>query len=260
MATHDATHSATHPALAFPRGEFAAWWLAWAGLLAAAMVWGNQAGHGQAGPTALRMGSSVVLALAAWRAFALWRAAPVATFALAIALGMTLGTIGDFFNAGLLEFVPLADNTMGGILAFGLGHIAYIAGCLWLGGRAGLADRRTMLAAIVAWQLVGLAAWYGVVMLGSERRTLVWPALGYTLLLAGTAGVTSGLALKERRLCGLAIGAALFLASDLILAFGLFRGSFAYQSEAVWLTYGPGQMLIVFSILAAARIVGRGAT
>jgi uncharacterized membrane protein YhhN len=201
-----------------------------------------------------------VLSLVAWRAYGLWRAAPAGRFALAIAVGMTLGTIGDFFNAGLLSFVPLPDATLGGIIAFGLGHVAYIAGCLWLAGRARLTERRAMLAAIVAWQLIGVVAWYGVVMLGSERRPLVWPALGYTLLLAGTAGVTSGLALQDRRLCPLAIGAALFLASDLILAFGLFRGSFAYQSEAVWLTYGPGQMLIVFSILAAARLLDKPAT
>jgi uncharacterized membrane protein YhhN len=95
-------------------------------------------------------------------------------------------------------------------------------------------------------------------MLGIERRGLVWPALGYTLLLAGTAGVTAGVALQERRLFPLALGAALFLTSDLILAFELFRGPFAYDTACVWLTYGPGQMLIVFSILAAATIENKG--
>ena len=39
--------------------------------------------------------------------------------------------------------------------------------------------------------------------------------------------------------------------ADLILAFEMFRGPFAYDTECVWLTYGPGQMLIVFSTLAA---------
>ena len=43
----------------------------------------------------------------------------------------------------------------------------------------------------------------------------------------------------------------------LILAFGLFRGHFSYQTEAVWLTYGPGQMLIVFSALSAVALLGR---
>jgi hypothetical protein len=53
----------------------------------------------------------------------------------------------------------------------------------------------------------------------------------------------------------LALGGALFLASDLILAFGLFRGSFAHSTEAIWLTYGPGQMFIVFSTICAALVL-----
>ena len=113
-----------------------------------------------------------------------------------------------------------------------------------------------MVLAIVAWQLVGLVGWCFVAYSGSKNQDLVWPALPYSLLLAGTAGVASGLALADRRFLPLAAGAALFLASDLILAFGLFRGSFPYQTEAVWLTYGPGQMLIVFSTLVAGRVVG----
>jgi hypothetical protein len=108
---------------------------------------------------------------------------------------------------------------------------------------------------VLAWQLVGLVGWYYVVMLGSENRDLVWPALPYSLLLAGTAGITCALALQDRRLSALAVGGALFLASDLILAFGLFRGHFAHQTECVWLTYGPGQMLIVFSTISAAAVL-----
>ena len=41
-------------------------------------------------------------------------------------------------------------------------------------------------------------------------------------------------------------GAALFFVSDMLLACGLFRGNLPYQTELVWLTYSPGQMLIVF--------------
>jgi hypothetical protein len=237
-------------------GGFAVLWFLWSALLLAALVAGNRVGHGGGWPTALRMGSSVVLVVTAWWAFANWQGA-ARMFALAIAIGMTAGAIGDFFNAGLLRFVPLSDPTLGGIISFGLGHVAYIAGSLFLARRAGLNDSRRMMAAVLVWQLVGLAAWYGVVMLGAERRPLVWPALGYTLLLAGTAGVTLGLALQDRRLWPLAAGAALFLTSDLILAFELFRGAFAYDTECVWLTYGPGQMLIVFSTIAAAALLAR---
>lgn len=237
------------------RADFVILWLVWAGLLAAAMISGIVQGAAQPWPTALRMGSSVTLVVAAWWAFGRWHDRTVGRYALAIAAGMTLGAIGDFFNAGLLDFVPLADATLGGIVSFGLGHVAYIAGCLAFARRAGLTNRRAMTVAVVGWQLVGLVAWYGVVMLGTERRPLVWPALPYSLLLAGTAGVTAGLAIQASRLFPLALGAGLFLASDLILAFELFRGPFAYDTVCVWLTYGPGQMLIVFSILLAAAVL-----
>lgn len=258
MANLEASETAAPAAetVRSPATTFTLLWILWAGLLAAAMLAGNLAGHAAPWPTALRMGSSVVLVVAAWWAYASWRAAAVGPFALAIAVGMTLGAIGDFFNAGLLGFLPLADPTLGGIAAFGLGHVAYIAGSLHLARAAGLTDRRAMFIAVALWQLIGLIGWYTIVMLGTEGRPLVWPALPYSLLLAGTAGVTAGLALQERRLFPLALGAALFLASDLILAFELFRGSFAYDTECVWLTYGPGQMLIVFSILSAASVLG----
>lgn len=241
--------------------RFTALWIAWAALLAAAMVLGNlEGGHGSLVPTALRMGSSVVLVIAGWIAYARWRGEAVGRFALCIAIGMTLGAIGDFFNAGWLNFVPLPNPVLGGIGAFGLGHIAYIVGAVDLAKRAGLTNRRAIVGSVLAWQLVGVVGWYCVVMLGSDNRELVWPALPYSLLLAGTAGIASALALQERRLIALALGGALFLASDLILAFGLFRGHFAHQTESVWLTYGPGQMLIVFSTISAAVVLGaRGA-
>jgi uncharacterized membrane protein YhhN len=203
------------------------------------------------------MGSSIALALAGWLAYATWRGTAVGVFALLVAIGMTLGTIGDFFNAGLLKFIPLPDQTLGGIAAFALGHIAYIAGTLNLARRAGLTNRRATLAAITAWQIIGLAGWYIVAYQGTEKRDLVWPALPYSLLLAGTAGVASGLALQDRRFIGFATGGALFLLSDLILACGMFGDSVPHQAEWVWLTYGPGQMLIVFSVATAALVLAR---
>ena len=57
----------------------------------------------------------------------------------------------------------------------------------------------------------------------------------------------------------LAVGAALFLLSDLILAGGLFSDlKFPLIDDVVWLTYGPGQMLIVYSVGAAMQWLGGG--
>jgi hypothetical protein len=232
-------------------------WIAWVVLLAAAIVLGNWDRHGSTAATAARMGSSVVLVVAAWTFWSWWRETAVGTFAICVALGMTLGAIGDFFNAGLLGFIPLPDPVLGGIAAFALGHVAYITGCLHISRVSGLTNRAAFIGSILFWQLFGVIGWYVVVWQGTEARMLVWPALPYSLLLAGTAGVTGGLALQDRRFVGLALGGALFLASDLILACGLFRGSLPYQTEMVWLTYGPAQMLIVFSVATAAALLER---
>jgi uncharacterized membrane protein YhhN len=235
---------------------FAALWLLWLVMLAGAMISGNVLeGHSKALPTALRMGSSVVLVITAWWAWTLWRKTTAGRFAILIAIGMTLGTIGDFFNADLLKFIPIHPPVLGGIAAFGLGHIAYITGCIDLARRAGLTNRNAFLIGIVGWQLIGLIGWYYVAYLGTENRGLIWPALPYSLLLAGTAGIASGLALQQAKLFPLALGGALFLLSDLILAFGMFGEGVKHGTEAVWLTYGPGQMLIVFSILSAVALL-----
>jgi len=109
--------------------------------------------------------------------------------------------------------------------------------------------------AVVAWQLLAAIGWWFVVMWGQQPTVLHWAALPYSLLLAGTAGVTSGLGLLDRRMIPLALGGALFLASDLILAFEQFRGTFNYAGDFVWLTYGPAQMLIVYSCFAADRVL-----
>lgn len=230
--------------------------LVWGTLLVGSMLVGNLAGgHGSPAAVSMRMGSSVVLVVTGWLAFLLWRGSDAGPYACWIAVGMTLGTIGDFFNAGFLNWIPLPDPVLGGIAAFGLGHMAYITGCLVLSRQAGLTSWRAFVIALTVWQLFGLVTWYFVVLAGTEARGLVWPSLPYSALLAGTAGITSGMALQDSRFLRLALGGALFLASDLILACGMFRGHVPHQTEWVWCTYGPGQMLIVFSVLSATIVL-----
>jgi YhhN family len=52
-----------------------------------------------------------------------------------------------------------------------------------------------------------------------------------------------------------ALGAALFLVSDLTLANQLFNGrTLPLVGDVIWLTYGPGQALIVASVAAALQV------
>jgi hypothetical protein len=236
-------------------------WVAWLALLAAAMVLGNrQAGHAGSAATWARMGSSLALVAAAWIGFWCWRGSRAGRFIALVALGMTLGTLGDFFNAGLLEsLIPLPSPVLGGMISFGLGHIAYIVACVAAGAAAEL--RNTLVRAIwlAVWLAVAAAGWYAIVYAGAhgEARDLVWPALPYSLLLASTAGMAAGLAAQNRAFAFMALGAGLFFASDMLLAWALFRGDIPRQTELVWLTYGPGQMFIVFGAIAVCPMLAK---
>jgi hypothetical protein len=237
---------------------FSAWvtpsasvWLAgllilWAALLFGGFVLGrvNVEGTGRM-PIWTRVASSAVLVLAAWSWYLVSRGTTMSLFALLIAIGMTFGLIGDLAMARLLS---ISQYVLFGMAAFGLGHAAYIAAGLMYGNQHGLAEAGTRCHVWAVWLVVGLIGWYFAVFRGQEHNSLHWVALPYALLLASTAGVATGLAIQEAALWPMAIGAALFLVSDLILAAHLFNGLFfPLIEDAIWLTYGPGQMLIVYS-------------
>jgi uncharacterized membrane protein YhhN len=232
-------------------------WLVWAALLFGGFLFGElNASQTHHIPAWCRMSSSIVLAGTAWIGALASINTAAARYATLIAIGMTLGLLGDLFNAGWIV-ADSQQGTLGGMISFGLGHIAYIAACLNLRRRASLLAVAPLRNSLIGWELFAVAGWFFVVWMGTKNLPLRLPALPYCLLLAGTAGLTTGLALQARSLIVLGLGGALFLISDLILAFPLFRESFYLSGDAVWLTYGPGQMLIVFSIPAAARLCGR---
>lgn len=197
-------------------------------------------------PTRNRMASSIVLTVAGWSWLLVsWGEADIRPFALLIALGMSCGLIGDLILADIL---PGGRSVINGIVAFGVGHVLYIIAVLWLTDQRGAAGWLPLL----LWLIVGAVGWWGVVFRGQERTILHWAALPYALLLASTAGVATRLALLDGDFAGLAVGAGLFLFSDLVLAGELFAGyRFRSVGDLIWLTYGPGQMLIVFAVAAA---------
>jgi hypothetical protein len=203
-------------------------------------------------PTWSRMGSSLTLAVMAWLWYILTRESPVGTYALLIAVGMSFGLLGDLVLASV---IPLAQPVLAGILAFGLGHGAYLLATVFLGNRFGFHASLSRFGMLVLWLLIGLAGWYLVVFHGQRPTTVHWAAMPYALLLASVAGLFTGLALQSVTFVPPAVGAALFLGSDLILANQLFNGrSFRLVGDVIWLTYGPGQALIVTSVAAALHV------
>jgi hypothetical protein len=223
----------------------------WAGLLFGGFLFGTtDFNTGQRIPIWARIGSSLILVVAAWSWCGFTRSSRALVFSSLIALGMTLGLVGDLFLAKLL---PISQPVLGGIGAFGCGHLAYLGALLSLSARARLTAPALRWGALAASWLIGVVGWCCIVFPSSQPAPLRWAALPYTLLLASTAGLATGLALQARVFAPLALGAALFFFSDLILAAQLFReASIPLIGSAVWLTYGPGQMLIVYSVGSAA--------
>jgi hypothetical protein len=223
----------------------------WAALLFGGFAFGrSSSGRTRRMPTWTRLGSSLALVATAWLDYAVTRELPVAGYALLIALGISFGFLGDLCLAGALPVLSRA--VAGGILAFGLGHIAYLMAIFRVGNQFGLNAALPTRGMLAVWIALGLAGWYLVVLAGGRPTALRLLALPYTVLLAGVAGGFSGLALQETAFVPAAIGAALFLVSDLILAATLFSGkSFPLAGDLVWLTYGPAQALIVTSVVSA---------
>jgi hypothetical protein len=218
----------------------------WAGLLFGGFLLGSSGDVARRMPTWTRMASSATLVVAAFSWYAFSRGSGVSNYALLVAIGMVFGFLGDLLLAGLL---PGGRNVIGGILAFGVGHIFYITAFLRFSEQVGLTDPTRRWAALISFLLVGAIGWYFIVFRGAADPGLVhWIALPYALLLATTAGLAAGMALQDGRFVLLAVGAALFLISDIILAGQMFSNlNFPLISDVIWLTYGPAQMLIVYS-------------
>lgn len=165
-----------------------------------------------------------------------------------LAIGMAFGLLGDLFMARLI--VKGDQYVLFGMGAFGLGHVAYIAAGLNALSTAAPVDFSPWPFLIGAWA-IALALWYLVVARPARPISVLHgAALPYALLLATTVGVFLAVTVGEREAARapfaiMTVGAILFLLSDLILAAQLFNGlRFNGIDDVVWLTYGPGQMLI----------------
>lgn len=190
----------------------------------------------------LKLTSSFVLVLAAWYTVFKTSAAP-RRIAVCIAVGMFFGFLGDCAMAALFKFFP--SPVIGGILFFGIGHLAYIYGALLARRYFQLPANALWWLAILAWQVIGILIWIFIVNRSDQHLPLHIPALAYGALLAATAGVTSAMAIQNRQFIWSALGAMLFLFSDGVIAWEMFQGSTPLLRFLVWATYGPGQMLIV---------------
>jgi len=226
------------------------WLLALLGLWAVLLFGGWVGGRPNASrtrrmPLWTRLGSSFVLVIAAWIWFSLTRTGVMAEVSLPLALGMSFGFAADVVMAGEGK-----ARKLGGIFLFAANHILYITALLRFASLAGLDAALPRWLTLILWWLLGLLLIYRILLRGQKWTILHAAALPYGLLLATTAGLALSLAVQAVAFAPLALGAALFVLSDLILAAAVLFGSLRlpFVHDIVWLTYGPAQMLIVYAL------------
>jgi len=193
----------------------------------------------------------VVCALIWWLAGA--SGTPLAAYAALLFFGMAFSFLGDVIMAQLL---PLPQHVLFGMGAFGVAHVLYIAAYLRLGGVLGLQSGRARAVGLAVLLVLAVVLWRTLIRSPQTEAVLNYGSLGYALLLAAMAGLAVSLALQEPRFVPLALGAVLFLVSDVFLGHRLFQGgSFLLIGDLVWMTYIVGQLLIVFSTVTGLRLL-----
>jgi uncharacterized membrane protein YhhN len=218
-------------------GEFMALATAIVSLAAAVGYWLRFAALDQPGPVGAGVKTVSTGLLAVLVAFV-----PGGPWFWLVPLGLGLGALGDLFLALRGERFFLA-----GVGAFGLGHLAYAAGLLLRSGSLGfdgLAGVETVALAGLVALLVSTEFW-----LAPRTGALRWPVRGYVVLI-GLTGVGALLIPAHPGQGWLRLGAAFFIASDLMLAIRLFvaRDGVLRQrlAHALWPAYWLGQALIAW--------------
>lgn len=218
---------------------------AMASLTAALAYWGRFAASEVKGfvGAALKTASTGLLA-------ALLLTMPGGAWFWLIPLGLAMGALGDLLLALRGERVFLA-----GVAAFGLGHLAYSGGFLMRSAEIGF-DGIMIGEAVV---LVGLLGLLGSTEVWLAPRTGAFrgPVRGYVALI-GVMGLAALVLPAQAGQGLLRLGAALFIASDLMLALQLFvvrdAGARRGLALALWPAYWAAQALIAWGAVLFWRL------
>lgn len=147
---------------------------------------------------------------------------------------LVLSLVGD-----VLLMLP-SDRFVAGLVAFLLAHVAYVAGLV----TAGLHPLGVLAG------LVAVAVGFGVVgtrLLAGVRRAepaLTMPVAAYTGVISAMVVCAFGTGDPAA-----VAGALAFYASDALIAWTRFVGSYAWGRTAVMVTYHVGQVLLVLSLV-----------
>ncbi|MEP7210443.1 MAG: lysoplasmalogenase [Alphaproteobacteria bacterium] len=147
-------------------------------------------------------------------------------------------SVGDV----MLELQP--PNMVGGMAAFGIAHIFYIAAFAGYVRREAIRPLGIGLAALVLAVSIAMLVWFL-----PDMGKLTVPGLGYQLIitLMVMTAMVSQAPLMTR------IGAVIFMISDSLIALGLYKGTPA-PAGSVWITYAIAQILLARGFAEASRM------
>lgn len=190
--------------------------------------------------------TSPLLVLIGWVFYAGGRGDGLGTVRLLVAIGMSVSCVGDVVMG---QIIPTSEPILTGIAVFGTAHIIYIIAFTIVAGRFGLTSSRLRWASMGVAVAVGVACWSIFVRTPAAAAALNIGALVYALIIGSMGGMALSLAVQDGRFVWTAVGAGLFMLSDVMLgAWALRDTRWEYIGEAVWWSYIIGQMLIVWSI------------
>jgi uncharacterized membrane protein YhhN len=206
----------------------------------------------QAGDLLFLIGALVALSyLAAARVELVFPEGPAWKAAGIVALGLYAVTRRSWLAAAALFASAIGDvmleleppNMVGGMAAFGVAHIFYIAAFAGYVRRDAIRPLGVGLAALVLAVSVGLLVWFL-----PDMGKLTIPGLGYQLIitLMVMTAMLSGAPPITR------IGAVIFMLSDSLIALGLYKHAPAPEGS-VWITYAIAQILLARGFAEATR-------
>ncbi len=174
-----------------------------------------------------------------------WKAAGIVTLGLyavtrrswLAAAALFASAIGDV----MLELEP--PNMVGGMGAFGLAHVFYIAAFAGYLRRDAIRPLGVGLAAMVLAVSIAMLVWFL-----PDMGKLTVPGLGYQAIITAMVitAMLSSAPLMTR------IGAVIFMISDSLIALGLYKHTPAPE-ESVWITYAIAQILLARGFSEATR-------
>ncbi len=179
-------------------------------------------------------------------AVAIWKASGIVLFGLfALMSGARLAAAGLFFSAAgdVALALPVA-NFVAGMAFFGTAHLLYTVAFYNIFRDQGMDGKWLPGVGLVILASIGLLLWFL-----PDMAELTIPGLGYQAIIT----LMVLFALLSRGPLIVKLGAFLFMLSDTLIAFGLYK-NIAVIPGAVWVTYAAAQLLIAKGFVKARQL------